>query len=168
MSWKNVEKRKEISNCQLIIWTLPSYVSVQTELWNDFLSEIYKNLNDESIRRGGGELYSCNACLKSFSYIVANWRDIRGLTSSVITHSCEVCMKTFRKSYTLKVHIWTHTGQRSYTCVVCIKYIAQNDTLTKRMRTYTGDTVYLWSLYETTHSEKNNLTTHSGANKRFV
>lgn len=44
-------------------------------------------------------------------------------------HTCEICGRTFRRPYTLNVHMRSHTNQCPYTCRFCGKQFRHNVTL---------------------------------------
>lgn len=50
------------------------------------------------------------------------------------THQCNICMKTFLESKTLKTHMVTHTGFRPHCCEVCGKSFSQLGSLHTHMK----------------------------------
>lgn len=54
-------------------------------------------------------------------------------------YKCNMCSKSFKRKFTLNLHIQRHRGERPYKCEICQKGFAQPYNLTEHTRTHTGE-----------------------------
>ncbi|MEQ2257603.1 hypothetical protein ILYODFUR_036378 [Ilyodon furcidens] len=52
---------------------------------------------------------------------------------------CDICGRSYKKNYTLKLHYRTHTGERPFTCEICGKCFCRRYELNVHQRTHTGE-----------------------------
>ena len=63
-------------------------------------------------------------------------RDSERIHAGGQLYSCNVCLKKFARSYNLKRHVFTHTGQQPYCCKICGKKYLCSDSLNVHMSTH--------------------------------
>ncbi len=49
-------------------------------------------------------------------------------------YSCELCAKSFSRSYSRDKHLRTHTGEKPYTCEICSRSFSDLSTKARHMR----------------------------------
>ena len=84
-----------------------------------------------------------------------------GLQSYTETsHSCKVCGKKFRDSFTLNQHMSIHTGEKRYSCHICGKEYGYKGTLTRHMLLHSSDKSITCTLCDKQFYRKFDLNRH--------
>jgi hypothetical protein len=73
---------------------------------------------------------------------------------------CDVCEKSFRDSYTLKVHMRTHTNEKPYECDVCEKRCTTAGNLKVHMRIHTNEKPFECHVCEKRFRQSSGLKVH--------
>ncbi|GLV41349.1 uncharacterized protein CBL_06579 [Carabus blaptoides fortunei] len=73
---------------------------------------------------------------------------------------CPHCLKTFRKTANLTLHVKTHTGEKSHCCNICQKRFIQASSLTRHLRIHTGDRPFACNLCSMRFSTSDGLRRH--------
>ena len=75
-------------------------------------------------------------------------------------HECDVCEKSFRDSYNLKVHMRIHTNEKPYECDVCEKRFTRAEGLKTHMRIHTNERPYECHVCEKRYRQVSGLQYH--------
>ncbi|KAM4728573.1 uncharacterized protein FYW61_011513 [Anableps anableps] len=59
--------------------------------------------------------------------------------SKKMSIKCDICGRTLKYKYDLKLHYRTHTGERPFSCETCCKSFARRSQLNVHYRTHTGE-----------------------------
>lgn len=57
-------------------------------------------------------------------------------------HKCHICTKRFCHHDYLRLHLYTHTGERPFECPFCAKHFSNPSNLNRHQRIHTGDRPY--------------------------
>lgn len=118
--------------------------------------------------------FECLICRNSF-------RDFRTLKQHVRVHSnsgdthhrpptklatkskmykCHICTKRFCHQDSLRLHLYTHTGERPFECPFCAKHFSDPSNLNRHQRIHTGDRPYKCSTCNRRFMNSSNLKAH--------
>ncbi|XP_064152368.1 zinc finger protein 436-like isoform X1 [Anguilla rostrata] len=112
----------------------------------------------ESTKNSQG-FYPCNLCEKTFSRVGTLKVHLR-THSGEKSHCCSYCGKRFGRADLLKAHKRTHTGERPFSCNVCGKSYGQPGQLRIHKRIHTGERPYCCPHCGKRFSEHNQLKVH--------
>ncbi|XP_055629249.1 zinc finger protein OZF-like [Toxorhynchites rutilus septentrionalis] len=119
----------------------------------------HKEVHSPSLSQKRWKPFKCDICKKTFT-------SKHGVRLHMRTHTgersflCPHCQKTFRESSTLMKHIRTHTGERPHSCPHCPKTFIQHSTLQGHIRSHTGERPYLCPHCEKTFKVSSMLYLH--------
>lgn len=101
----------------------------------DHCEEKFRKLGeyDHHMESVHNHTYICNECGAEYKTRKAynTHMMIHNLTTNR-PHECNVCGKKFAQTYSLKLHMYTHTGEVKYLCGICGKGTLQKDVLKVR------------------------------------
>lgn len=87
-------------------------------------------------------------------------------TGATQTVGCDVCGRSFKQRYEMRIHRRTHTGERPFSCEVCGKSFMRSSGLTVHMRIHTGHKPYCCRFCGKSFTQLSSLNyhrrTHSG------
>ena len=78
-------------------------------------------------------------------------RDRKFKHSGIKTYKCDVCYKTFARSYNLSQHKQIHNGIKMYECDVCLKTFTQSPNLSRHKQIHSGIKKYECDAVSYTH-----------------
>ena len=83
--------------------------------------------------------FYCEICNKSFTtnkslirHNLIHDKEVR------YRYSCSLCGREFREAYNLKVHMFSHTGERLFSCEICGKTYNNRSNLNRHLQIHTG------------------------------
>ncbi|XP_056449702.1 zinc finger protein 583-like isoform X2 [Gadus chalcogrammus] len=82
--------------------------------------------------------YRCDQCMKGFKRSYDLKIHMR-IHSGERPYKCEQCMKRFSQSYNLKIHMRIHSREKPYRCEQCMKRFSQSYHLKIHMRIHSGE-----------------------------
>ncbi|XP_047445920.1 zinc finger protein 34-like isoform X2 [Mugil cephalus] len=74
--------------------------------------------------------------------------------------TCDICGKTFKTNFNMRVHRRSHTGERPYCCETCGKSFRRTDNLSVHMRIHTGEHLYFCDICGKGFRWKSHLNAH--------
>ncbi|XP_034484177.1 zinc finger protein 675-like [Drosophila innubila] len=89
----------------------------------------------EDFNKNEGQ-HTCPECGKNFNKIAGLKLHIKTVHDKVKDFACRFCPKRFSKSYHLRHHEYTHTGEKPYECKVCNQNFRHDATLRKHMESH--------------------------------
>ncbi|XP_072177288.1 uncharacterized protein [Diadema setosum] len=106
-----------------------------------------------------GAMHHCNFCEKTFSRPTS-------LKTHIKTHIgkksylCDLCGKTFFQAANLTTHVRVHSGEKPFSCKLCGKHFSQSSSLKTHMRTHSGERPYKCPTCSISFSDNSTLTKH--------
>ena len=134
----------DVQTTSQVLVSAPAAVSDSTQLQDSAATEsidVSKELPvNEAPGAGKSYLYFCRNCEQLFSEQLAlKEHTCSGVVQSEAVSStganlvsklqCKFCLKVFSRTWTLNVHMRTHTGERPYRCLVCDKAFSDKSNM---------------------------------------
>lgn len=91
------------------------------------------------------DMYCCEQCgglFESTAQLKYHFESHHTVNLQKPPFKCGNCEKEFTRSESLRRHMVTHSGEKSYICRECEKRFSRIDHLTLHMRTHTGERPY--------------------------
>ncbi|XP_055636893.1 zinc finger protein 624-like [Toxorhynchites rutilus septentrionalis] len=86
---------------------------------------------------GKNPLYQCEMCLKNF-HSSSSLKNHYTLHTDKFLYSCQFCGKSYRTNGQVKVHERSHTGEKPFACEFCPKAFAHRESLHTHRSLHTG------------------------------
>jgi len=80
---------------------------------------------------------------------------------NVNPYKCEICLKTFTKSGSLKEHSRLHSGDKPYKCDVCWQSFTRSQHLKVHFRIHSGEKPYTCEICSATFTTQTEVKVHS-------
>lgn len=84
----------------------------------------------------GRTKYVCAICNEEFCRQRVLNEHMRVKHNGVKHIFCDICKKTFTRSYDLKVHMTLHTGEKPFICEICDKSFRQKTIYNRHMKSH--------------------------------
>ncbi|XP_044743035.1 zinc finger protein 208-like [Chrysoperla carnea] len=95
-------------------------------------------LRKHSVVHKSEKKYECGICHMAFTRVEVRNRHIQTVHQKIRQFKCTICPKAFHLAYRLKVHMITHTGEKSYKCNIegCTREYKQRSALVNHLQKY--------------------------------
>ena len=102
-------------------------------------------------------------CLCQYIIIMTFWfghQPVPPRPLCTMEHTCQVCHRVFQAPSKLKIHIRTHSGEKSFSCSVCNKTFSISWNLKSLERTHNGEKLFPCNACVKSFSQSSALKTH--------
>ncbi|XP_044742585.1 zinc finger protein 235-like [Chrysoperla carnea] len=138
------------------------------------------------------DIYNCTQCSKQFLHQLSLEQHIQKFHEKIVRefrHLCNMCGKGFNTRAELKIHMLSHSDEKTFACQtcnmkyktmhglryhvksvhlnlkphpcpICSRHFSTRSVVERHMRTHTGERPFVCALCEKSFNQKSTLTTH--------